>query len=36
MRPEALYLTDMVEAAHAIARFLQGTEQDAFLNDALR
>jgi uncharacterized protein with HEPN domain len=36
MRPEILYLTDIVEAAGAIARFLSGVEREAFLNDELR
>lgn len=36
MRPEILYLTDMVEAADAIARFLDDVERGAFLNDELR
>ena len=36
MRPEILYLTDIVESASAIARFLQDVEREAFLNDELR
>ena len=36
MRPEVLYLTDIVEAADAIARFLDDVEQDRFLDDELR
>jgi uncharacterized protein with HEPN domain len=36
MRPEILYLTDIVEAAGAIARFLAGVEREAFLQDELR
>jgi uncharacterized protein with HEPN domain len=36
MRTEILYLTDIVEAADAIARFLHDVEQDRFLNDELR
>jgi uncharacterized protein with HEPN domain len=36
MRPEILYLTDIVEAAGAIARFLAGIEHEAFLKDELR
>jgi len=31
MRPEVLYLTDIVDAAAAIARFLAGVEREAFL-----
>lgn len=30
MRPEKLYLTDIVEAAQAIARFVQGVDFDEF------
>ena len=33
MRPEELYLTDMVEAADAIQRFIQGIRRDDFLHD---
>lgn len=36
MRPETLYLTDMVEAADAIARFLADLEREQFLSDELR
>ena len=36
MRPEILYLTDIVEAAGAIERFLIGTDREAFLQDELR
>ena len=36
MRPEVLYLTDIVQAADAIARFLHGVEREAFLGDELR
>ncbi|MCB0197099.1 MAG: DUF86 domain-containing protein [Anaerolineae bacterium] len=36
MRSEAQYLIDMVEAADAVARFLDGIERDAFLQDELR
>jgi uncharacterized protein with HEPN domain len=36
MRSEAQYLTDMVEAADAIARFLSGVDREAFLQDELR
>ena len=36
MRREALYLRDIVEAADATARFLQGMERDSFLGDELR
>jgi uncharacterized protein with HEPN domain len=36
MRSEAQYLTDMVEAAEAIARFLAGVDRAAFLQDELR
>ncbi len=35
MRPETLYLTDIVEAADAIARFLDKVERDSFLKDDL-
>lgn len=33
MRPEKLYLTDILGAADAIKRFLSGVDQDAFLQD---
>ncbi len=36
MRPEILYLTDIAEAADAIARFLEQVEKEAFLHDELR
>jgi uncharacterized protein with HEPN domain len=36
MRTEKLYLTDIVEAADAIARFLRDIEMEDFLNDELR
>jgi uncharacterized protein with HEPN domain len=36
MRREALYLRDIVEAADAIDRFLQGVDQDSFFGDELR
>lgn len=36
MRSEAQYLTDIVEAADAIARFLSGIDRAAFLQDELR
>lgn len=36
MRSERQYLTDMVEAADAIARFLAGLDRDTFLADELR
>jgi uncharacterized protein with HEPN domain len=36
MRPEILYLTDIVEAAGAIERFLIRIEREAFLQDELR
>ncbi|GBC95942.1 hypothetical protein HRbin16_01742 [bacterium HR16] len=36
MRPEKLYLTDMVDAADAIARFLDGISREDFMNDELR
>lgn len=35
MRREELYLSDIVEAADAIQRFLIGIERDAFLQDDL-
>ena len=35
MRPEELYLGDIVEAADAIKRFLSGVQRDAFLQDEL-
>ncbi|MCS7058820.1 MAG: hypothetical protein NZ849_10715 [Meiothermus sp.] len=36
MRPERLYLVDILEAAEAIGRFLQGVEEASFLKDELR
>jgi len=36
MRREKLYLTDMVQAAAAIARFLRGVERVGFVQDELR
>ena len=36
MRPEVLYLTDIVEAADAIARFLDDVPRGSFLDDDLR
>jgi len=37
LRPEELYLADIVEAADGIAKFLQDVTRDAFLgNDLLR
>ncbi len=36
MRLDELYLTDIVEAAEAVARFLDETERDKFLGDELR
>ena len=36
MRSEQQYLTDMVEAADAIARFLAEVERDTFMQDELR
>lgn len=35
MQREELYLTDMVEAADAIQRFIQGIQRDDFLRDEL-
>jgi len=34
MRPEVLYLTDIVEAADAIQRFVGAREREDFLGDA--
>jgi uncharacterized protein with HEPN domain len=34
MRREALYLADIVEAADAIAAYLEGVDQDAFIKNA--
>ncbi|WP_460194762.1 HepT-like ribonuclease domain-containing protein [Thermosynechococcus sp. FA-CM-4201] len=36
MRPERLYLLDMIEAADAIARFLKGVKASDFMEDELR
>jgi len=36
MRSDEQYLTDIVEAADAIARFIAGVDQAAFLQDELR
>jgi len=36
MRREALYLTDIVEAADAIQRFIEGVEREDFFADELR
>ncbi len=35
MRPEVLYLTDIVEAAAAIRRFLQQVPRETFLDDEI-
>ena len=36
MRRDALYLSDVVEAAEAIERFLNGTSEAEFLTDEMR
>jgi uncharacterized protein with HEPN domain len=36
MRPEELYLTDIVEAADAIQRFTEGIQRESFYDDELR
>ena len=36
MRPERLYLTDMVDAADAISRFVADISYDDFVRDELR
>lgn len=36
MRPEKLFLVDIVEAADAIQRFIDPVTQEAFLRDELR
>lgn len=36
MRSEELYLTDIVDAADAIARFVHGVEREDFCHDELR
>jgi len=36
MRPEKLYLLDIIEATDAIARFCEPVSEDAFLQDELR
>jgi uncharacterized protein with HEPN domain len=35
MRSEELYLTDIVDAADAIARFVRGVEREDFCHDEL-
>jgi uncharacterized protein with HEPN domain len=36
MRPEVLYLQDIVEAAEAIGRFIAGVRRSEFMRDELR
>lgn len=36
MRSEEQYLTDIVEAADAVARFVVGVDREEFLNDEMR
>jgi uncharacterized protein with HEPN domain len=36
VRPEVLYLTDILEATEAIGRFVEGMQRDDFLGDELR
>ena len=36
MRPEVLYLTDIVEAADAILRFIEGVQRQDFYGDEMR
>jgi uncharacterized protein with HEPN domain len=36
MRPEKLYLLDIVEAAEAIARFCERVDEEQFLRDEIR
>ena len=36
MRSEQLYLTDIIEAADAIGRFINGVDQEVFVNDEMR
>lgn len=36
MRPEQLYLTDIVQAADAVGRFASGITYDDFVRDELR
>ncbi len=36
MRPEKLYLIDMIEAARSISRFCEAVSEDEFLQDELR
>ncbi len=36
MRPEKLYLVDILEAADAIQRFIEPISEDEFLKDELR
>ena len=35
MRPERLYLQDILEACNAVARFLRGTTEGLFIRDEL-
>ena len=36
MRPEKLYLVDILEATDAIQRFIESTNEEEFLRDELR
>jgi len=36
MRPEKLYLLDIIEASNAILRFIEPVSEDEFLKDELR
>ena len=36
MRPEELYLADILQAADAVQRFIQGVERHDFFGDDLR
>jgi uncharacterized protein with HEPN domain len=36
MRPEKLYLTDIIEAADAIGRFVDGVSIESLLDDEMR
>ena len=36
MRPEKLYLVDIIDASDAILRFIESIHEDDFLNDELR
>ena len=36
MRPEKLYLADVVEAADAISSYVQGLTRESFLTDEMR